>query len=219
MQVSVESRPASGIAVVTLDLGEELLADGRALVAMSAGVTARAIVGGLGGGVAGWVVAVARAVGRHVVGGDPSVVCRFRATAADQQVWLAPAGLGDVESIELDGRRVIVLREHAFLGAARGVHVVRAGRAGLLSCRGRGELLVASHGALERVDVDGEVIVDVDHLVAFEGALGVRGSTASGWWAEALPSAGGVRLRGAGTVWVQSRALAALAAWAARAEG
>lgn len=226
MNVAIESSPSYGLAIVTLDAGEEVVAEGGAMVAMSAGVGATTTFNGTAGvGLLGWLLAMLVGFARKLLGGESLFVNRFKATEAGQQVWLAPGMVGDVAHIELDGRRTVTAQSTSYLASGPHVEVglVWAGfqmlfsgeGAVFLRCQGRGDLLLTSYGAIERIDVQGEHVIDSGHVVAFEGDLSWTLARAGGSWKSTLLSGEGMVMRfsGRGTVWVQTRAVPALVQW------
>jgi len=68
-------------------------------------------------------------------------------------------------------------------------------------------VLVNAFGAIETYELDGEVIVDTGHLVAFEAGINYEVTKASrGWIASFLSGEGLVlRMRGRGRLYLQSR--------------
>ena len=85
---------------------------------------------------------------------------------------------------------------------------VATGSEGLFFLRvtGAGTLVVSAFGALEEVAVDGELVVDSGHVVAFEESLTYSLGKAGGSWLQSFLGGEGVvlRFRGRGRLLVQS---------------
>jgi uncharacterized protein (TIGR00266 family) len=76
-----------------------------------------------------------------------------------------------------------------------------------LKASGAGPVLLNAFGAIEELDLNGEMIVDTGHLVAFESGISYEVTkAASGWIASFLSGEGLVlRMSGQGKVYIQSR--------------
>ena len=225
MHIDIESRPSYGMAVVSLDEGQSVVAESGAMVAMSDDLDVSTHFSGTGtGGVLGWLQAALTSVLRKVFAGESMFVNHFTATSNGQQVMLAPSMVGDVESIDMGSGRVITVQATSFLASGPKV-VVKMVWAGLrmmlskegaffLRCSGDGPLLLNAYGGIERIDIDGSYVVDTGHLVAYEGDLSWKISKAGGWKATLLSGEGLVlRFDGKGTLWLQTRNFQSLLAW------
>jgi uncharacterized protein (TIGR00266 family) len=225
MQISVESRPSFGMAVVTLGDGETLVAESGCMVAMSPSVSVETTFNGTGSGALGWIFAALVGIARKFLAGEGMFVNRYTSRAGGQQVMLAPAMVGDVIHLSLDGQRTITVQSSSYLASGPDVEVslVWGGfsmffsgeGAFFLSCAGRGDLLINSYGAIEKVEIDGSYVVDTGHVVAFEGALTSSLSRAGGGWFSTFFSGEGLvqTFEGRGTVWLQTRNLSSLVGW------
>ena len=74
--------------------------------------------------------------------------------------------------------------------------------------QGQGQLLVGGVGALETLVVDGAMVIDTGHVVAWDAALSytIERASPAGWLASFLSGEGLVcRFHGRGVVVVQSR--------------
>jgi uncharacterized protein (TIGR00266 family) len=76
-----------------------------------------------------------------------------------------------------------------------------------LEASGSGPVLMNAFGAMEAFDLDGEIIVDTGHLVAFGAGIQYEVTKASrGWIASYLSGEGLVlRMAGRGRIYLQSR--------------
>lgn len=225
MRISIDSAPSYGMAVVRLDKGETIVAESGAMVAMSGGLSVDTTFNGVGtGGLLDWLQAAVTGLLRRWLGGETLFVNHFEARADGQEVLLAPTMVGDVTHLELDGERAITVQSSSWLASTKGVSVdlIWGGFAMLFSgegafflrCRGKGDLLVNSYGAIEKVEVDGRYRVDGGHVVAFEGDLRHSLVRVGGWKSTFLSGEGTViEFQGTGTVWLQTRSVDSFLAW------
>jgi len=225
MNIEIDSAPSYGMAIVNLDKGERITAESGSMVAMSNALTVDTTFNGTGsGGFMDWLQAAFTGLVRRFFAGETLFVNHFTAKADGQQVMLAPALVGDVVHVELDGSSPITVQSSSYLASTKGVGVdlIWGGFSMLFSgegafflrCRGEGELLINAYGAIEKVPIDGKYRVDGGHVVAFEGDLkyGVR---RAGGLKSTLFSGEGIVLEftGTGTVWLQTRNLSAFVGW------
>lgn len=225
MKIELDSVPSFGMAVVTLDQGEQISAESGAMVAMSSGMTVNTTFNGKGGGgILDLLQAALVGLARKFLAGETMFVNEFRATAAGQQVMLAPAMVGDVRAFPMGDGRKIVVQATSYLASSRGITVdliwggfsmlFGGGGAFFLACRGSGDLLINAYGAIEEVEVDGSYVVDTGHVVAFEGKLHYNLKRVGGWKSTLLSGEGLVlEFTGQGKVWLQTRNLGALVGW------
>ena len=225
MQIDVESKPSYALAVVTLAKGETIIAESSSMVGMDAGLTVDTTFNGTGdGGVVDFLTAAFVGLVRKFVAGETMFVNVYKAARDGARVLLAPAMIGDVIHVSLDGQRKITVQAESFLACTPGVkqRLVWGGLAMLfsgegaffLACSGKGELLVNTYGGIEEVEVDGGYIVDSGHVAAWEGQLTYKLRKAGGWKAAVLSGEGLVlEFKGKGKVWLQTRNLGSLVGW------
>jgi uncharacterized protein (TIGR00266 family) len=225
MQITLEATPSYGMAVVTLDSGEVLVAESGSMVGMTPGVAVDTTFNGTGGGAFGWFKAILIGLTRKFLAGETLFINRFTGTASGQQVMISPALIGDIVHLTLDGRRTVTVQATSFLASSPDVEIsmVWGGWSMLFSgegaffleCTGTGDLLINSYGAIEKVPIDGSYIIDTGHVVAFEGELSNTVSRAGGGWFSTLFSGEGFvqTFEGRGTVWLQTRNLSSLVGW------
>jgi uncharacterized protein (TIGR00266 family) len=204
MDIDILHRPAQAVAEVRLDAGESLTAESGALVGMSPSLSIETGAGGIMKGL------------KRLFGGESFFRNTFRATRGPGRVFLAAALPGDMTVLDATppGWRV---QSTSYVASTPGVDVdtefggLRTFFAGeglfVLRASGAGKVIVGAYGALERVEVDGELVVDTGHLVAWQADLPFRiGKAAEGWIASFLSGEGLVcRFEGRGTIWLQTR--------------
>jgi len=224
MNIAIDSGPSYGLAVVTLDKGETIIAESGAMAAMSTDLVVKPQLSGRGkGDLVSTLQSLIFALARRFLAGESVFVNAFTAKADGQQVMLAPGLVGDVRHVQLAGNSVTV-QAGSYLGSTPGVIVglVWGGFSMLfggegaffLKCRGTGDLLINCYGAIEEVPIDGKYIVDTGHVVAFTGDLKYTIRRPGGWKSMFFSGEGLVlEFSGQGTLWTQTRNLSALASW------
>ncbi len=225
MDISVDARPSYGMVMVTLDAGEELIAESGSMVAMSPAIDVDTTFNGTGEGPLGWLKAALIGLARRFLAGETLFVNKFTGTASGQRLMISPGMVGDVEHIRMEPGRVISVQATSYLCSHPGVVIelmwggfsmLFAGEgAFFLKCTGAGDLLINAYGAITKVEIDGTYIVDTGHIVAFEGDLSYSVGRAGGGWGTALFSGEGIvqTFTGRGTVWLQTRHLGSLVSW------
>ena len=132
------------------------------------------------------------------------------------EVGLAPTLAGDVVVIECAGIGGWLCAGGSYLGSSDGLSIDTQfqGFRGMLSgeslffldVEGRGQLLVSAFGSVKEVEVDGSLVVDTGHIVAFEDTLEYTVGKAGGSWLQSFLSSEGIVMRfsGQGKVYLQS---------------
>ena len=210
MQFDIQYRPAHTLAVVLLDAGETIRAEASAMIGMSHNVRVQTSGpmdrsrGGLLGGLK-----------RAVLGGETFFTNTFTAAGGPAQVMLAPSLTGDMVVHPLSGD--LFIQGSSYVAAPDTVQLDTKwqGFRGFLSgenlfflhATGHGPVLLNAFGAIETIELDGELIVDTGHLVAFTGGIDYELSTASRGLIASWLSGEGIVLRvfGRGRLYVQSR--------------
>jgi uncharacterized protein (TIGR00266 family) len=216
MKVDITSRPAYSIAYVKLENGESVFAEAGAMVAISGGVEAGAVMSG----------GVMRSALRRIVAQESLLMTRFTARVFGAWVALAPRFPGDVATLELTPEHEMIVQSGSMLAHAETLEVSAAignlqsfalkEGATVLRARGSGTLVIAAYGGLERFDLrDGEtLVVDSGHLTAWSASLGFRVGPLKGVLSSTLTGEGIVgEFTGPGVVYVQTRAEQQLRSW------
>lgn len=216
MQADVEFSPSYSLLTVALAPGESVKAETGAMVAQQ-GVAMKTGTGG--GGLFGGL--------RRMIGGESFYLNTFTGESGGGWVSLAPPLPGDIRSFELPPGENLFIQSGSFLACTANVQTDTKfqGFRGFFSGEslffiraysesGAGAVYYNSFGAIKEVAVapGQELVVDTGHLVAFSDAVeysigkvgGIRSLIAGG---EGLV----MKFRGNGTVWIQTRNMAALA--------
>ena len=211
MHYEIQYQPAHSLATVHLDAGESVRAEAAAMVSMSSNISvetqgpsagSRGLLGGLK---------------RSFLGGESFFTNLYSANAGPGHVSLAPGLCGDMVVHELSREETLYIQGSSYVSAPDSVKLDTRfqGFKGFfsgeslffLAASGHGPVLLNAFGALEKLEVDGELIVDTGHVVAFTSGLeyGIE-KAADGWIASFLSGEGLVlRFRGRGVLYLQSR--------------
>lgn len=211
MQFEILYRPAHSLAVVHLGPNESIRAEASAMISMTRNIqvatsaTSRSTGGLLGG------------LKRAMLGGESFFTNTFTATGTAGHVTLAPALVGDLVIHELTPGRDLFIQGSSYVAAPDSVTLDTKwqGMKGFLSgetlfflhARGSGPVVMNAFGSIETIDLDGELIVDTGHLVAFTDGITYEVTTASSGLIASFLSGEGIVLRvsGRGRLYVQTR--------------
>lgn len=211
MHFEIQYNPAHSLATAHLARGESVRAEASAMVCMSRNIDVQTTArhragGGLFGGLK-----------RAVVGGESFFQNLYTATSDEAQVSFAPRLCGSMVTHELGSGEQLLIQGSSYVAAPDSVSLDTQfqGLRGFLSgeslffleASGHGPVLLNAFGAIEKIALDGELIVDTGHIVAFSSGIDYSiDKAATGWIASYLSGEGFVlRLRGNGTLYVQSR--------------
>lgn len=224
MQYHIEHGPAFAWLRVALDPNERIVAEAGAMVRRSTELEVDTrLNASKKRGLFGWVAALFIALLRRWLGGETLFVNEFWGPRGGEVV-LAPKLAGHIIQRSLDGQRTLFVQTGGYLASSPDIDVrlrfgglrTLFGGEGLmlLQCTGAGDVFVNSYGGITEVAVDGSFIVDTGHIVAFDGALDFKVRGIGGARAFLLSGEGLVcEFRGRGSVFIQSRNLAALQGW------
>ena len=205
---------------VRLQQGESLKAESGAMVAMSSTID---VAGKLEGGLLG-------GLGR-MLSGEKFFFQTLTAKRGAGEVFLAPAALGGVIALELDGSTGYIVEKDGFLAGSESLSVSTTTQnlmqgffSGegffVLRISGRGRLFISSAGAIHPIDLGAgeEFVVDNQHLVAWPDTISYHIEKASSGWISSFTSGEALvcRLRGPGRVYIQTRNPAAFGSWIRR---
>jgi uncharacterized protein (TIGR00266 family) len=204
MQVNVLYRPSQTVAQCWLQPGEALMAESGAMMGMSTNVNMQTQSGGFLKGL------------KRMFGGESFFRNTFVAQGGQGEVLLTTPLCGDMTVLDV-GQYQWKMANSAFIASSSTVDVASQGTfkgilsgAGMfiLGTQGQGQCIVGSFGAIEPMMIQGEMIIDTGHLVAWDANLQytVTKASQSGWIASWLSGEGFVcHFKGHGMVYMQSR--------------
>ncbi|MBN1945893.1 MAG: TIGR00266 family protein [Bradymonadales bacterium] len=206
MNIEIYYKPAHAVARVVLNQGESIVAESGAMVSMSNTIQIQTAAGGIMSGL------------KRMLAGESFFRNTFLADSGPGEVLLAPPLCGDLTVLPVEGTGWFI-QSSSYLASTPGIEITSklggfktffAGEGVfLLKAFGQGQVVVGAYGGLERVDVEGQMIIDTGHLVAWQDTpeLTYRVTKAgSGWIASWMSGEGLVcEFTGHGTVWIQSR--------------
>ena len=214
MKSTIEGQPAFGYLNIDLSPGEGVIAENDAMSSMSAKIDLKAKMNG------GFFSAFAK----KFFGGETFFVNRFsNPSEREQRLTLARPAPGSLREHVLDGG-ALYLQKKAFLARTDGVKL-RVKWAGFRSAvakeglfrimvTGEGTIWYGAFGGILERNIDGELIVDSGHIVAYDRNIKLRIKKAGGIFSSLFGGEGLVaRLRGTGKVYIQTRSLSGLASW------
>ncbi len=212
MQIDVQHRPSYALAVVSLDAGETVVAEGGAMVSMDSHISIETSAGKKGEGkLKGLMKGLKR-----MAAGESFFQNRYTAAGAAGHATFAPTHVGDIVVHEMT-QGTMFLQSTAFLCSDPGITVDASwggaktffGGEGLimLKATGSGPLAFNSFGGIKEVQIDGDFIVDTGHIVAFEDGVEFKVERFGGGWKSFIFGGEGLvcRFSGRGRVWLQTR--------------
>jgi uncharacterized protein (TIGR00266 family) len=215
MQTQIDGAPAFAHLQVTLESGESIMAESDAMASMAADLEMRTqLNGGLFGGLA-----------RKYLGGESLFINRFiNQSSGPRRLTLVQPTPGDMMCRELTAGETYYLQPGAFVACDTTVRlglqwaglVSFIAREGLfkISVTGPGRVWYGAYGALIERQIDGELIIDTSHLVAYEPGIKLKLQLAGGLFSSFFGGEGLVtRVIGRGKVVIQTRSLAGLTGW------
>ncbi len=218
MEIEIQDRGAFGSALVHLQPGEEFMSESGAMFRASKNIDIDVTRKPRGGG--GILSGVKR-----LLAAEHFFMSRYQVTDTQPgEVGLAPVLQGEVRTVTADGQNHWVCTGGSYLGSTpelaintrfQGVKGMFSGESlFFLEVAGRGELLVNAFGRITEVEVQGGIIVDTGHVVAFESSLDYSLTKAGGsWWHSFLGGEGVVmEFEGDGRLLVQSHNASAFGA-------
>lgn len=213
MRFEIRHRPAYALAIVHIDPGETILAEGGAMVSHSSNVTMETSAGKKGDGLIGGLFKGLK----RMVAGESFFQNRFTAQGSEGHVTLAPTPQGDIVTYDLAPELDLYLQSTAFLASDDAITTSAKwggaktffGGEGLvmLKATGAGPIAFNSFGGIKEVEVDGDFVVDTGHIVAFESSLTFDVQRFGGGWKAFIFGGEGLvcRFRGSGRLWIQTR--------------
>ncbi len=212
MEIELEGNPDFGEARVQLQSGERFRAASGAMNWMVGPIGLKVrLLGGL-----------LTSLGRKVLGGTSFLITEYSANG-DGKLVVSHAVAGSLVQTSVT-REGLLLAGGAFTGCTDGVRLkTRFGGfkaffsgkgAFFIEASGEGELLFGAYGAVVEKEIDGELIVDNGHVLAWEHTLDWKLSAPGGLKSTFFSGEGLVmRFSGRGKIWLQTRHLVGTAGW------
>lgn len=212
MQFEVQYRPAHSLAIAHLGANETVRAEAGAMVSMTSNVQVQTQgpSSQKGGG-------LLKGLKRAMLGGESFFTNTFTAAGGPGHVTLAPSLTGDMVVHDCIPGQDLFIQGSSYVAAPDSVQLDTnfQGFKGLFSgeslfflvAKGQGPVLLNAFGAIESIDLNGEMIVDTGHLVAFTGGINYEVSKAAPGFISSFLSGEGLVLRmtGQGRLYVQTR--------------
>lgn len=210
MHFEIKYNPAHSLAIAHLNPGESVRAEATAMVSMSRSLQVETNTGPQGGG------GFFKKLGRGFLGGESFFQNVFRATSSPAHVTLAPQLCGSMIVHEMTSEDLLI-QGSSYVAAPDSVLVDTKfqGFKGFFSgeslfflrASGTGPVLMNAFGAIEVLDLDGSMIVDTGHLVAFTQGISYQIEKAGAGWISSFLSGEGLvlKLSGKGKLYIQSR--------------
>lgn len=211
MDIEIVNEGAYGSALIHLGPGEAFVSEAGAMFRQSANVDRDVTTKpkGKSGGFFGGL--------KRLLGGDSFFMTTYQADSQGGEVGLAPTLPGDCYHVHLDGSVEWICQGASYLGSSPELSLdteFQGLKKGLFSgesmfimkVSGEGELIVEAFGRIQMIDVDGGIVVDSGHVVAYESTLDYDISKAGGSWLQSFFAGEGVvmKFRGRGKLLVQS---------------
>jgi uncharacterized protein (TIGR00266 family) len=212
MRFELHYRPAHTLAVAHLAVNETVRAEASAMISMTSNV--RTTTGGPSTGAAGGLL---RGLRRAMLGGESFFTNTFTAVGGPAHVTLAPKLVGDMVVHDVRPGEDLFIQGSSYVAAPDTVQLDTRwqGMKGFLSgetlfflhATGAGPVLMNAFGAIETIELSGELIVDTGHLVAFTSGIDYRVTTATPSLVASFLSGEGLVLHvsGRGRLYLQTR--------------
>jgi uncharacterized protein (TIGR00266 family) len=212
MDYTIEAQPTYSYLEVTLGPGEQLVTEAGAMAWMSPGLRLKTSTrGGLMAGLS-----------RSALTGESFFQNTYEAISEPGLLGLTPAAPGDIVAQQMTGRELL-LEKSAYLASHPDVQLSSnfQGLRGLfnegmfvLRASGDDLLFFNAYGGIEKIDLNGEYIVDNGLAVAWDAGLDYTITRARSLGSFLFSDQLLMRFSGQGALWVQSRRPKGLAAWA-----
>jgi len=214
MEVTFENAPAFTVAVVKMAPGEQLRAEGGAMLSMTTGTQIETSTqGGILKGL------------KRTLSGESFFMNTFTAAPAGGEMVLAHSLPGDMSYIDQQGDTWLYHRD-GFVACEMGIDLdtkwgglkgaFGASSFFVVKCTGRGKVVFGTYGALRRVDLEAgqQYTVDSGHLVAWHEAMPIDVHKVGGLKSLMFSGEGFVvTLTGPGTFFTQTRSEGAFVSW------
>ena len=218
MEFTIQGAPAFGFMHVDLEPGDKIITESDAMASMNSEIDMKPrLNGGLFKGLI-----------RKFLGGESLFIKEFsNNTSSRLRLTITQAFPGDVRLMEVKDGEKFYLQGGSFICCEPSVKMGLEwaginswiGGEGLfrLSMSGNGKFLIGAYGGLMEKEVNGELIVDTDHLVAYPQGFNIK-TQLSGNIISSITSGEGfvMRIKGQGKIIIQTRSFSGLAKWVNR---
>jgi uncharacterized protein (TIGR00266 family) len=213
MELQILYRPAHTLAVCNLNPNETIRAEAGAMVSMTRNIE---VVAAAKNPNEGGMKSLLKGLKRMALGGESFFTNTYTARNQPGHVTFAPSLTGDMVVHQLQGDQLII-QGSSYVAAPDSVTIDTKfqGMKGFfsgeslffLTASGHGPVLMNSFGAIETIDINGEMIVDTGHIVAFTSGIQYSVVKASKGWISSFLSGEGLvlKMQGQGRMYVQSR--------------
>lgn len=208
MDIEIKDKGAFSSALVRLENGESFISESGAMYRCSVGIDVDVTTKSKGrGGILSGL--------KRLLGGEHFFFSKYSASTAGE-VGLAPTHLGSVRKLNVTSSGSWICAGGSYLGNSPGVGMETTfqGMKGLftgesiffMEATGSGDLLVSAYGNMHEQKVEGQLLVDTGHVVAFEKTLDYKISKAGGSWIQSFFAGEGIALlfEGSGRILTQS---------------
>ena len=218
MQCELLYRPVSTLAQMRFEPGEQLLVEPGAMVGMTTNMhmdTGMPSSSGGGGGLLGKLAGAAS----RMLTGESFFQNTYTSQQAAGEMLLAHKLPGDMAWIEVP-QNGLKVQSTAYIACTMGVQTQAEMGGYKTFFSGEGlfvlnataaqpgqHILLGAFGGIQEMNVDGGLMIDNGHLVAWEGSLAFNLTKASGGWISSFLSQEGMvcSFQGQGRVWIQTR--------------
>lgn len=206
----IEHQPAYAGLRLQLAADQKVVVEAGAMASMDPWIKLKSgLKGGLGKGM------------MRMLAGESLFLSEFTAEGRPGDLYLAPGVPGDISHYTLNGSCNLMIQSSGFLASSPTVEIETKfqGFKGffsgeslfLIRAKGIGDVWFSSYGAIIKIPVEGNYVVDTGYIVAFEETLTYKVELINGlsWRGLATGILGGeglvCRFSGKGLLWVQSR--------------
>lgn len=213
MEFQILYRPAHTLAMCNLNPNETIRAEAGAMVSMTRNIQVEAASKKPG---EGGLKRLFKGLKRMALGGESFFTNTYTAMNQPGHVSFAPSLTGDMVVHQCQGEQLII-QGSSYVAAPDSINVDTKfqGFKGFfsgeslffLTATGTGPVLMNAFGAIETIDLNGEMVVDTGHIVAFTAGIQYSVVKASKGWISSFLSGEGLvlRMQGQGRLYVQSR--------------
>jgi len=209
-QFTIEGQPDYSFATVQIPANQTIKVEASAMATMDTNLKMKTKFKG--------------GVGRFITG-ESLFINEFTAENVPGEIGIAPGSPGDMAHVYLNNETIYlqnsafvasggdVLAETKWQGLAKGFF--SGENLFLIRCSGQGDLWFNTYGAMIEIDVEDDYVVDTGNIVAFTDGLDYQITKVGGYKSLFFSGEGFVcRFKGKGRVWIQTRGVDALTAWA-----